>query len=141
MRSLPLQRVLVSTAEDLGVRFQSGGAEVSPLLVFGDEAFMPAVALVAGALAYDLMGWSLGAKFAANPRSIFGIQVETQPVQARVMEGTVLGLMYSRAAAQCFDWSRGRVVDLHRVYHDFIPVMQKFTSREGLTAGGEVYRV
>ena len=130
MRSLSLQRLLANTASDLGVTFQSGGMAVAPLLVFGSGAFMPAVALVAEANAHSLLGWTLGAKFEVNTGSVFGVDVETQPVQARVIEGTVLGLMYSRAAAQCFHWEKGGAVDLHRVYHDFIPSMSKIASRE-----------
>lgn len=130
MRSLSLQRLLATTASDLGVTFQSGGMPVAPLLVFGSRTFMPAVALVAEANAHALLGWTLGAKFEANAGAIFGVDVETQPVQARVIEGTVLGLMYSRAAAQCFQWKKGGAVDLHRVYHDFIPSMAKIASRE-----------
>lgn len=98
---------------------------------------MPAVALVAESSAQDLMGWTLGAKFTLSDRSVFGVSVETLPVQGRLIEGTVLGLMYLRAAAECFGWSRDPVVDLHRVYAEFSPAMARMadmqrSSREGV---------
>ncbi len=95
---------------------------------------MPAVALVAELHAHDLMGWTMGARFEVSARAVFGVQVETQPVQARVIEGTVLGLMYQRAASQLFGWSSGSAVDLHKVYHDILPTMMKVVER-GFPAG------
>ena len=129
MRSVPLQRLLATAADGWGVRFHSGGADVPALLVFGAGAFMPAVALIAESQAHDLLGWTLGAKFEVNASTVFGVQVETQPLQAKLIEGTVLGLMYERAATQLFDLSKGAAVDLHKVYHDFLPAMMKVVER------------
>lgn len=137
MRSLSLQRLLVTAADNLGVRFQSGGKPVPAILVFGADSFMPAVALIAESSAQDLMGWTLGAKFSLSERSVFGVSVDTMPVQGRLIEGTVLGLMYLRAAAECFGWAREPMVDLHRVYADVSPAMARLVTlqrapREGV---------
>lgn len=125
MRSVSMQRMLTAIAEGMGVEFQSGGKPVPAILVFGNDAFMPVIALIAEAKAQDLMGWTMGAKFARAEHGIFGVGVDPEPVRAHLMEGTVLGLMYSQAAQECFSWQRNKQVDLHRVYSEFKVAMDR----------------
>lgn len=126
MRSLSLQRLLVLEAQYLGLTFTSGGAPVPPLWVFDHRAFMPGVALVAEGLSNDLVGWTLGAQFIKDPTALFGVQVETASLQARQGEGTVLGVMYQRAAERVFQWERGAEVDVHAAYARLLPSMARF---------------
>lgn len=135
MRSLSMQRLLAALADNVGARFQSGGKPVSSLLVFNPDAFLPIVALRAESAAQDLMGWTLGAKFAPSDGGVFGVSVESMPVQASLFNGTLLGLMYSRAAAECFNWGLGEVVDLHRIYGESAPLMARL--RAGQRVSGE----
>ena len=121
-----MQRLLAALADNVGAQFQSGGKPVASLLVFNPDAFLPVVALHAEVAAQDLMGWTLGAKFAPSDGGVFGVCVEPMPVQASLFSGTLLGLMYSRAAAECFGWARGGVVDLHRIYSESVPAMSRF---------------
>ena len=116
MRSIPIDRLLMNVAKAQGVVFRLGDETVHPLVVFGESAYMPAIAYFAEGLAQDTIGWSLGVQMSRHPDAVFGLRLEPQALRASHFQGSLTGLMYLRGADLCFGWKKNKDVDLKRVY-------------------------
>lgn len=116
MRSIPVARVVLNVAHSLGVTFQVDGRAIDPLVVMGASAYLPLVAYQAEGLAQEMMGWTLGVRLEPDSQGVFGLRVPRAALEAHHFQGSIMGLMYLKAAETGFGWNESRKVDLHQVY-------------------------
>ena len=129
MRSFSVQRILANYADGMNVTFQADGRRLDSLIVFSQSAYLPVVALYAENLAMDCLGWTLAPKFTPDSAALFETAVEVPPVRVNVLSGSMVALIYLRAAAQCFEFEPGKQVDLYAIFERLSTPISNFISQ------------